>query len=113
MPNYERWWGSVNVGTRKAAEFLGVGPGTIRRLIHEGVLPKVEIPGRRSYLIDMADLQTLNETFKSGSVPGSKSKIESPQVEQNAALKKRSPKPKKTANFTPKRVSIEDFRRVH
>jgi len=103
----------LNVGTRKAAEFLGVGPGTVRRLIHEGVLPKVAIPGRRSYLVDMADLEALNVAFKSGSVPGSKSKTEQPQVEQTAALKKQSPKRKRAVHLIAKRVSIEEFRRVH
>ena len=50
-------------GVKEAAAYLGVRPYTIRRLIHEGTLPKVELC--RTLLIDINDLQELIEKRKS------------------------------------------------
>lgn len=49
-------------GVKEAASYLGVRSYTVRRLVHAGTLPRVELS--RTILIDIADLEKLIENRK-------------------------------------------------
>jgi len=56
---------------RQVAKELSIGYEAVLDLIHEGFLPHVEIPGRRSYRVRVEDVQTFIEGRISGSDFGS------------------------------------------
>jgi excisionase family DNA binding protein len=52
------------LGSAEAANYLGVAPPTLLRLIARGVINPVQIPGVRRTLIDWRDLDALVEAAK-------------------------------------------------
>jgi len=70
------------------AKASGISYWTLLRLIHESKLPAVQIPGRRAYLIDPADLDDFIESFKTGTKTGTKSHIKAPKTTKNHSIKK-------------------------
>ncbi len=64
---------------RDISERLTIGYDEACRLVREGHIPHVDIPGRRNWRIRPEDL----EAFISGSVTGSKVESELPEVAPN------------------------------
>ena len=52
----------------EASEQSGIPKGTLYRLVKEGKLRIVHLPGRRSFLIDPRDLEAMIEASKTGEV---------------------------------------------
>jgi hypothetical protein len=53
-----------------AAKESGIPYSTLLRLANERLIPVVRIPGRRSALIDPADVAAWIQSLKTGAVPG-------------------------------------------
>jgi len=68
----------------KAAKSFEIPYPTLLRLVNEGHIPHLDIPGRRSALLDPADVQAWIDRSKSGSVSGS---VDEKQPAQMAANK--------------------------
>lgn|GEM_PF-5871591 len=75
----------------EAAKECGIPYTTLLRLVNLGEVRVLSIPGRRSKLIDMADLDTYLEGCKSGSIGGSISDEKLTNMAQN----EQSQKPRK------------------
>lgn len=72
----------------KASDRSGIPYDTMLRLIHEGALPTVKLPGRRGYFIDLNDLDALIERSKIvGTKVGTKVVPERPRTTANLAPK--------------------------
>jgi len=82
------------MGVRQAGALRGIAYAEMLRLMHSGSLPFIQLPGRRSYLIDMADLDALIDASKSGTVPGTEAQAKPVKVVENVAPKRRCRKPK-------------------
>src|SRR5882672_2470529 len=74
----------------KAAKEFGIPYQTLLRLVHEGEIVKLEIPGRRSVLLDPADIQAFIDRVKSGSVIGSEDQKQPPEMALNKESRKHS-----------------------
>lgn len=74
----------------KAAKAKGIGYEMLRRLVREGKVPVVNIPGRVHPLIDLADLDACADKWKSGSIGGSKEETEPTKTVENVALSNQS-----------------------
>ncbi len=59
------------LGVADAAAYLGVSARAVWRLLGQGALQRVELPGTRRVLLDVEDLNALVEASKHGpAVPG-------------------------------------------
>ena len=79
----------------EVAALLSIGYDAALDLFHSGALPNVQLPGRRGYLADVADLRRLIDARKSGAVPGAEPIQAVPEVPENAAPTKRRRRPAK------------------
>lgn len=75
---------------RQSAKSCGVGYGTMLRLVKDGLVRSVQIPGRQYLLVDPADLTTFIEASKSGSLSGSSEKVEVEKLQSSSAQKEKS-----------------------
>src|SRR5437773_2572623 len=51
---------------KEVAVYLGIGYQAVLDLIHDGQLPTVCVPGRRSYRIDSQDVEAMISAWKGG-----------------------------------------------
>jgi hypothetical protein len=82
----------------QAAREFGFPYWTLLRLVNEGEIVSLSIPGRRTKMLDPVDVQAFIERVKSGSVVGSVDSERPPQV----ALSKESPVLRKKRRSTRK-----------
>lgn len=74
-----------------AAKYLGVNYRLVTRLINEKRLPVIRIPGRRSVLIEQADLDRLIQSWKTVPVEVAQPKSDAiPAPTSSSMPKKRS-----------------------
>lgn len=91
----------------QAADESGIPYQTLLRLIREKQLPAVEIPGRRSKLVDMDDVHRFIDERKTGSFPGAINHVEHTQV----ALNEQSQKNQKTGSKAAKYDWMHEYTR--
>jgi excisionase family DNA binding protein len=53
--------------TRQAAEYLGVSPWTLRRLVQDGRIPVVQVGEGSPWLVDLSDLDRFIAEHKKAS----------------------------------------------
>ena len=55
---------------KAAAKASNIGYGTLRRVVKDGLITVVMLPGQRTPMLDPADIDRWIQSLKSGGVPG-------------------------------------------
>lgn len=76
----------------KAAKKFGFPYQTLLRLVNENEIVSLDIPGRRTKMLDPDDVQAFIDRSKSGSIRGSEAKKQPSQVAPNQESQKASRK---------------------
>src|ERR1700676_4140696 len=75
---------------KEVAVVMGIGYQAVLDLIHGGELPTVQIPGRRSFRVDAADVDALISGLKVGLKVGLIDETEPTKTQENARPSKKA-----------------------